>query len=524
MVESPQHSAVERNDQSGSVEKKRKAKYDPEHADFSLHLIDEDLVRAENEDKLTGFLCFLIGASALAGFLFGYDTAVVGVALPLVGTDLGHELTNSEQEITTAATTIGAIFGSAILGVMADKLGRKWCMFIADAFFLQTVAAAIGAGCQEVKHGWRVLFALGVIPSMVQLTLMHWLPESPRVLILRGKSEEARSVLQRIYSDALHAQIDFKLRVAEEYVEATTKLQREKTTWQRAKILWTTKAYQRSIISVSGVQAFGLLCGYNTLLYYAGTLFGLLGLSNPAVGALIPSGVNALFLLIGMSLVDKVGQRGLAVYGVPIIFAGYAWCIAAFYYLCKPTGGILDTEHVYDTKNVGVVISGIVLFVLGFGSTYAHLSWYQSEYLALEIRAAGSAIATTCNWVASLIVSVSYLSQLQTLTPAGTYSYYLCLVVVGYIFVIFCYPESNSYGIRKADAMRRQKQELLGKWAKEEQETSIHDQARKARETAHLEFSQQPTRGFREDMPKVEQIQGPGQAHSRQYYTLPNGL
>lgn len=74
----------------------------------------------------------LITKAAIAGFLFGYDTGIVGTALPLVGDDLGHVLSYSETEITTAGTTIGAIFGAAILGTMADKLGRKMSLLIAD--------------------------------------------------------------------------------------------------------------------------------------------------------------------------------------------------------------------------------------------------------------------------------------------------------------------------------------------------------------------------------------------------------
>lgn len=50
----------------------------------------------------------------------------------MVGEDLGHSLSNQEQEIITAGCTIGAIFGASILGVLADKLGRKWCMVCAD--------------------------------------------------------------------------------------------------------------------------------------------------------------------------------------------------------------------------------------------------------------------------------------------------------------------------------------------------------------------------------------------------------
>ncbi|WVF72568.1 hypothetical protein IAT40_007385 [Kwoniella sp. CBS 6097] len=555
---------------------KRKGSDGDDQADFSLAMIDENLVRAENEDRLTVYMCFLILAAAIAGFLFGYDTAVVGVALPLIGTDLGKVLSSADQEIITAGTTIGAIFGSAILGSFADKWGRKWCITIADIFFTvgavliassyslaqiivgrivlgvgvggaaviapmyitelaptayrgrcigvnalfipvgQVIADAIGAGVQNMKHGWRFLFALGVVPSAIQLCLMHWLPESPRVSILRGKTEQAREAMRKVYKDAPEAQIDFKVRVAEEYVAATTKMQRDLTFSQRAAKLWKTKAYRRPIITVAGLQFFAQLSGFNALLYYAGTLFGLLGLSNPALGGLIPSGVNAFFLFIGMCLVDRVGRRGLLVWCVPVMIAGLVWCIVAFYFMCRPTGGLLDTSFTYSTLHVGVVIGGIVIFVIGYGMSYSHLSWYQSEFLALEIRAAGSAIAATTCWVANLIVSVSYLSELETLTPAGTYGLYLGFVVVGYIFVLFCYPESkglsideiatvfhDGFGIKKSAEMRETKEELRAQWAKENEQTSAHDMARKAKETAHLEFSSRPTRGFRDDVNSI---------------------
>lgn len=79
--------------------------------------------------------------------------------------------------------------------------------------------------------------------------------------------------------------------------------------------------------------------------------------------------------------------------------------------MCKPTGGFLEQGYPYSQTLVGLVIAGIVIFVVGFGSTYAHLCWYQSEYLALEIRAQGSAISTVLSFTANLVVAVSFLSE-----------------------------------------------------------------------------------------------------------------
>ena len=113
--------------------------------------------------------------------------------------------------------------------------------------------------------------------------------------------------------------------------------------------------------------------------------------------------------------------------------------------MCKPTGGFLDTSYSYDTTNVGIVIGGIVFYVAGFGLTYSHLVWYQAEYLALEVRSMGSGVATTVCWIANLIVSVSYLSELETMTPSGTYGFYLGLSVIAFVFIVFCFPETSKY-------------------------------------------------------------------------------
>lgn len=114
--------------------------------------------------------------------------------------------------------------------------------------------------------------------------------------------------------------------------------------------------------------------------------------------------------------------------------------------MTKPTGGLLQVGYVYPTAYVGSVLGSILLFTACYGLSYSHIIWYQSEFLALEIRAAGSAIATTSCWVANLIVSVAFLTQLESLGPAGVYGLYLGFITIGYVFVFFCYPETSEYG------------------------------------------------------------------------------
>lgn len=225
-----------------------------------------------------------------------------------------------------------------------------------------------------------------------------------------------------------------------------------------------------------GHRARGRIAIDDQLLYYAGNLFGRLGLSNPAVGGLIPSITNTFFLLCGMVMVDKIGRRGLLMKFGPIMIVGMLWCLLAFYFMCKPTGGFLEDGYSYSQKNVGLVIAGIVVFCAGFGSTYAHLCWYQSEYLALEIRAIGSAISTTASFSANLVVAITFLSQLTALTPAGTYGLYLGFICIGLVLAYFCYPETkelsvdeafslfqDDFGVKKSQRMRKEKKESMAR-------------------------------------------------------------
>ncbi|KAI5478844.1 MFS transporter, SP family, solute carrier family 2 (myo-inositol transporter), member 13 [Pseudohyphozyma bogoriensis] len=483
-------------------------------------LINEDLVRAENEDKTTPYLVFLISIAAIAGFLFGFDTGVVGSAVPLIGTELGHTLSNAETEIITAGTTIGAIFGSLVLGIWSDKIGciigtvilasaysvgqavagrlvlgvgvggasvigpmyiaelaptavRGRCVGI-NAFFVpfgQTCASAIGAGFnKDTPHGWRILFAIGLVPAVTQLILMHWLPESPRIMVMQGKRDQAVRTLKAMYSKATDDILALKLRIIEDHVRESNRFQKNLSFWQLGKQLWTHKPYRRAIITVSGVQAFGQLTGYNTLLYYSSTIFGLLGFKNTAAAGLIASGGNAAFLLLGANIVDRVGRRRLLVTIVPGLITGLIWAAISFHFLTKDTNNRIIDGYTYNSAIAGSLLGAICLFVACFGTTLSHINWYQSEFLALEIRALGSAISTTLQWIANLIISVSYLSMLDTITPTGTYSLFLAFCVIGYIFVWFCYPETkglsidetellfaDGYGVQKSIEMRAKK-------------------------------------------------------------------
>lgn len=119
--------------------------------------------------------------------------------------------------------------------------------------------------------------------------------------------------------------------------------------------------------------------------------------------------------------------------------------------------------------------------------------------MALEVRSVGSGIATTANWLANLVVSVLYLTELETLTPSGTYGRYLGFSVVFFIFAVFCYHETKQlsidetsllfeedFGVKRSRQMHQERREAQRRLADSEmtEVATAHVQARKQKNSA----------------------------------------
>lgn len=68
-----------------------------------------------------------------------YNTVsrVISGALVVIGGDLGpSELSNQQKEFITAATSLGALLAGIVSGALADQIGRKWVVAIADLVFI----------------------------------------------------------------------------------------------------------------------------------------------------------------------------------------------------------------------------------------------------------------------------------------------------------------------------------------------------------------------------------------------------
>ncbi|GAA5857526.1 hypothetical protein JCM8547_009321 [Rhodosporidiobolus lusitaniae] len=526
-----------------------------QHLSQSRLEVDESVVRAEGEDRTTAFVWWLVIAAAMGGLLFGYDTGVIGGALIHgdIGTDLHRSpLGSFDKEILTSATTLGALIAGFSSGILADVVGRKLVIVLADAIFIvgavmqavsyggnaywimaagrliiglgvglaslvvplyigelaptslrgrlvtlnvvaitggQVIAYILNLAFQHVPHGWRYQVGLGAVPPFLQLLMLGYLPESPRFLLRKDKMEQTVQILRKIYPYATEEQVHFKADVIRTSVQDNMGHKASFiATWKR---LHFVGANFRGLVIACGLQGIQQLCGFNTLMYYAPTLFESVGFDNSLVIGMVISIVNLFFTVVALFIIDKVGRRRMACCTVPGMAAALIVAAIAFHYLTLQTGGKLPDDGAGLNQNYApLVLTAMLVYVAFYATGIGNIPWQQGELFEMDVRGMGTAFATTCNWGGNLIIGSTFLSLIDAITAAGAFGFYAGLCFLGSLFVFFLYPETSGlsleetrevfadgFGIKKAARMRKQKTQVLKQLREEAAEGSSSSSA-----------------------------------------------
>lgn len=173
----------------------------------------------------------------------------------------------------------------------------------------QLVAYGVGAGLANTSHGWRYMVGLGAVPAFVLGICLQLCPESPRQLIYQGKLEEATKVVAKIFPNGSDLQVQQKVQRMAIDVEEALVFSGEGGFWRQMKQMYTVPANFRALVAACGLMGMQQFTGYNTLMYYSSTLFGIVGFTNPiAVGTII-AGTGFGCTFIYFLLIDRFGRR-----------------------------------------------------------------------------------------------------------------------------------------------------------------------------------------------------------------------
>ncbi|KAJ5092550.1 general substrate transporter [Penicillium alfredii] len=403
----------------------------------------------------TGYYTWLVSITVgVGGLLFGYDTGIISAVLVVLNDDLAHELNSNEKELITALTSGGAFLGALaaasaftlvqmsvgrfVIGIgvgsaamiipvssvpMKPKKAGTYFMYRGRMIGLdnmsitggQLVAYGVGAGLSKVFHGWRYMVGLGAVPALVLGICLHFCPESPRQLICHGRTEEASRVIAKIFPNGTDLQVQQKVQHMKIHVEEARGLAGEGGLWRQLKQLYTVPSNLRALVAACGLMGMQQFTGYNTLMYYSSTLFGIVGFSN----------------LVAVGMIIAGTGFGMAVF-LAIAAVGFHWI---------PVRPNLTLK----TTNIGwpvyLVLASMIIFVIFYSLGIGNLAWVSSEFFPLEIRALGTMMMTCTCWRANIVVASTFLTQMENTTPSGTFWFYAVLCAVGWIAIYCCYPE-----------------------------------------------------------------------------------
>jgi SP family arabinose:H+ symporter-like MFS transporter len=400
--------------------------------------------------------------SALAGFLFGFDTVVISGAEQTIQTLWG--LSAGLHGVVMGAALYGTVLGALMGAWPADRLGRKptllwtgvfytvsaiWSAYAGDAYSLAIARfiGGVGIGVSTVvapmyiteiapaayrgrltglfqfnivfgiviafasnallagigEDAWRWMLGVEAIPAIAYTALCFGISESPRWLLTRKHDRPAAlRVLALIEPDASPGTI-------EKEADAILSASSSASTGARTRF-WTT-GLRVPILLAFLVAFFNQLSGINAILYFAPRIFEMTGLGRHA--ALLQSigiGVtNLLFTFAGLWLIDRVGRRTLLTVGSFGYIASLGLCAWAFF-----------TEH------FAIVPACIFAFIASHAIGQGTVIWVLiSEVFPNEHRAAGQSLGSTTHWV--------FAAMLTTVFPwlVGTFA-------AGWIFLFFC--------------------------------------------------------------------------------------
>lgn len=323
---------------------------------------------------------FSVAQFATGRFVVGLGVGGAAMIVPLYSK---YSSTHGTFSLTHFITKVGEL-------APAQYRGRMVAFNNMSVTFGQLVASAIGAGFAGVHgEGWRATVGIGAVPAILLAGLLVTCPESPRQLVSHGKLNEAHAVLTRIYPTSTEGQRQAKITSIELSLQETSNVMSEDSLWTTLKRVFNTPATARAVVTACVVMAISQLGGFNTLMYYAASLFSMVGFTNSTAVGITVSGTNFVFSFVNLFLVDRFGRR--IILTVTVLGMSICMIVAVVAFMYIPVN--LQTLEV-ETSQVGwpgdLVLVAIICYVACFSSGVATIAWIGMELIPLEVRAVGT--------------------------------------------------------------------------------------------------------------------------------------
>lgn len=421
--------------------------------------------------------------SALAGFLFGFDTVVISGADQQLQSlwntsDLFHG--TFVMSMALWGTVLGAIFASypcnyfgrknTLIGIgvlyLISALGSGLALDPYTFSFFRFLGG-IGVGASTIaaptyvseiapahKRGqlvalyqfnivfgilvafisnfllkdvgtqpWRWMVGIEALPAVLYLLGILTVPKSPRWVLFKLKD--------LAQAQAIFKEINGKELTGSEIEE----IQSEQEPANQKPLF--SKTYRFPIILAFLIAFFNQLSGINAFLYYAPRIFEASGLEESA--ALLSSigiGVtNLIFTLLGLYLIDKIGRRLLMIIGS----IGYIISLS-----------LVSIAFLQGWQGISVPIF-LFLFIASHAIGQGAVIWvFISEIFPDSLRAQGQSFGCSVHWVLAALITLFMPIALSAFpNPGYVFILFAGMMVLQLVFVLFMMPETKGISLER---------------------------------------------------------------------------
>lgn len=423
------------------------------------------------------YICALI--ASFGGLLSGYDTGVISGALLYV--NQSFEINSYMLGLLVSSVSIGAVFGAFVNGFFVDKIGRRktllltaFLFFIASVFcFLSQnitqliisrmiIGLAVGIVsfcgplylseispkekrgqivslhqlaitfgilfsyltnylCANLESNWRVMFLIGVVPAFILFFGLLFQKDTPRWYVIKKRYDDAKKILELVGCSE---------NTEQEIQNISATLNKEE------KIKFNKKLIMPFVIGL-GIMIIQMTTGINAIIYYAPTIFKMIGFSSnqDALFITIFIGlINFLMTFVAIILVDKIGRK-------PLLYIGLSGMLISLVVL----SGVFVLDYVF-IKYLAVVFCAV--YIVSFSMSLGPVAFLLvSEVFPLKYRGSAMSITIVTNFICNFLVTGLFPIALDKIGGFYTFMIFAFICVISLLFVKFVVFETKGLSL-----------------------------------------------------------------------------
>jgi SP family arabinose:H+ symporter-like MFS transporter len=399
----------------------------------------------ETKFELTASMKGWAASSAIVGCIFGAMFAggasdkwgrkkVLMVTAILFGiSGIASALPNNLTEFTIARFIGGLGIGAAsmlsplyitelapasIRGRLVSLYQLAIVLGILLIFFVNLLIQGMGDEAWNVEIGWRYMLGSGVIPAILFLVAIFFVPESPRWLMKAGREEEALDILQKI--NGHHSGLEIQREIRETLGEENGTLRE-----------LFSGTFRPAIFIGMILAIFSQVQGINAIMYYAPDIFKQVGSGNESAfqQTVIVGIINVAFTWVAIYFVDKWGRKSLLLWG------GAGMAISLF---------MVGAAFQFNWSGF-IILIFILAYVACFAASYGPVTWVViAEIFPIKLRGLAMSVSTLILWVAVYFVTQFFPVLLESFGPAYTFWFFCLMSSMAFFYVLKMVPETKN--------------------------------------------------------------------------------